>query len=111
VSKLSVLSFAPGPSLGLLSMRLLITDLHSVYLLGRISQLDAELPTAAPPSRASRAAKIRAAELRNLTAELHERVWDSLVAAGYDPATCTPPVPVIGSTSAGFEAALEWRKA
>ncbi len=103
--------FAPGPRMGLVAMRLLITDLHSVYLLGRISQLDSDLPSFSHTSRASRAAKIRAAELRTLTAVLHERVWGNLVAAGYDPATCTPPVPVIDSCGdEGFQAALEWRK-
>lgn len=98
--------FAPYPATGDL-MRLEITDLASVFLLGRISQLNAELPEGHVPARASRATKARVAALRRLMKELHGRVWSDLAAAGYDPKTCTAPVPIIDAGDR-FQAALEW---
>ena len=90
-------------------MRLVLTDLYSVFLLGRITQLETDIPPGALSSRASRSTKTRTSQLRLLMAELHQRVWADLLGAGYDPLTCTPPVPTIATGEFVFEAALEWQ--
>jgi len=89
-------------------MRIVITDPASLYLLGRITQLNEAMPSGTKLSRSSGVQMARIASLKRLTFALHARVERPLAEAGYDHKKCTPPVPVITHDDVDFEAALEW---